>query len=191
MHKTEAVGDGADVVISTWTSANFAMTGNNCPYNVAGTNTYDFEGWNSFQGSGIAGASPFSDNGVMEFICSNSIIKTVVNKKTNTPAFGAGASDAIYDKVFINAWSGNGVNHDLSLHVMSYIYISQSDDDNVNQRIELMTDSSFTNSKNTRLILSKSWTDTQISFVVMDHYLEQGYTHYRITAGSNVIIGAL
>lgn len=180
----------ADVVMPSWTSVNFGFLGNSCPYNVGGTSTFDFNDWNYFQGSQVAGVSPFVNNGVETFTVTNSIIGTQTNTKTDVPSFGAGADTAQYDRIYITAWD-IGMNVDLCLHLMSYIYLATSNDDNCNQRVELMNNATYASATKVRLIPYKSWTDTQIVFSKMDHYTTQGFTHYRITAGANSIIGAL
>lgn len=184
-------GTKADVVVGSWTSDGFRLVGNNCPYNVYGTSQYDFTGWNYYQGAQVCGADPFADSGTETFTCSNALINTVTATQSNVPSFGSGADTAQYDRVYINAWSGNGINHDLSLHLISYIYVAMADNNNVNQRIELMNNSVYASASKVRLIPYKSWSDTEIIFSKMDHYIDQGFTHYRVTAGSNTITGAL
>lgn len=180
----------ADVVCASWTAVNFGFVGNSCPYNVGGTSSFDFDDWNYFQCSQVAGASPFVDNGVETFTVTNSIIGTQTNSQTNVPSFGSGADTAQYDRHFVNAWD-SAVSADLCLHTKSYIYLAVSSDDNCNQRIELMNNATYASATKVRLIPYKSWTDTQVKFSRMPHYVTQGYTHYRLTAGANSIIGAL
>jgi hypothetical protein len=76
-----------DVVIGSWTSANFGFLGNSTPYNLNMGASFDFNGYNGVMASSVAGADPYADNANLFALYCNANTATTVTTKTDAPAY--------------------------------------------------------------------------------------------------------
>jgi hypothetical protein len=188
-----AHGNGqADVVLASYAGASgFVMTGNAINYIVYGTNSYDFNGWNSFSGWQTAGADPDTDNATIGFVITNAN-GTTTHGRSDVPAF-LNTIPAQFDRVEFPGWAGNPTSQANSQTLFSWVYVSRH-----RSRIELINTSNNSSATTIRRIaLPLAWSDTSITFNPSAE-MRDGATHYRIVIADPVtgvesqqIIGAL
>lgn len=77
----------ADVVAASWIGSSFNFIGNQVPYNMFMSNTYDFDGYNGVICSSVAGANAFADNANLYALFCNADSGTTIATKTDVPAF--------------------------------------------------------------------------------------------------------
>lgn len=177
----------ADVVLGSWTGADFNFVGNNCPYNIYMDSVFNFNAWNGFAGYAIAGADPFVNNGEMVSF-KTSASGTTIDTVTNVPAFGASATAAQYTHVNFPAWSGNG-SQDLAQALYGWLYLATGSDDAVKKRLELTNNITPASATKRRQIPHVTWTDTYIDYdpdLLTDEVVE-GMTHICVMSGSTVL----
>lgn len=177
----------ADVVLGSWTGADFNFVGNNCPYNIYMDSIFNFNAWNGFAGYAVAGADPFVNNGEMVSF-KTSASGTTIDTVTNVPAFGASATDAQYTHVNFPAWSGNG-SQDLAQALFAWVYISTGSDDSVKKRLELVNNLTPSSVTKRRQIPHIEWTDTYIDYDpgLLTSEMVEGMTHICVMNGTSVL----
>lgn len=185
--KTAWLSDGAldhvekaDICTPSWTSASFALGGNNSSAHLSMGSAFDFNAWNGFLCCQIAGADPFIDNGYSETLLTTSA-GTTVKTRTNMPTFPLGnAQAAQYTHLSWPAWSGNG-SQTLTQHLYSYIYFAVGP--NARARVELLNDADYASATKRVALPPYSWTDTKIT-VVPPASLKSDMTHYCVTTAA-------
>lgn len=180
--------DRADLVIGNWGGASFQMVGNQSGTHFAGSEAIDFLGWNYFSGYCVAGADPFTQ-GEWQYQMANANLPNTIWQKS-APAFPVGVLAAQYDRANIVGWSGTNNANDAatSMHVSSFMYVAGSNTDSVKSRIELTNNATYSSATKVRPIPPDVWTSTSIKCAIPDHLISAGFTHYRITTNTGVIV---
>ncbi len=177
----------ADQIIASWTGGGFNMVGNQSSVNIYGASGYNFSGWNYFKGRSIAGASPFVNAGASMFEQANAVDGVTVFTDNTTPAFGAGADTAQYDRVVVGGLgnSNNGNSLDNAQVLIGYIYLAMANDNSVLAEVEIRNNSNrASGTTELRLIPPTTWADGDIYVVVPPHLMSYGFTHYHITTST-------
>lgn len=176
----------ADKINASWTGGGFNMVGNQSSVNIYGDSGYNFAGWNHFKGKSIAGASPFVSAGASSFEQANAVSGLTIFSDNSTPAFGAGADTAQYDRVVVGGLgnSNNGNSLDNAQVLIGYIYLAMADDNSVNAEVELRNHATRASATELRLIPPTTWSSTDIYVEVPAYLIDYGFTHYQVTTAT-------
>jgi hypothetical protein len=176
----------ADQIIANWTGGGFNMTGNQAPVNIYGAGGFNFTGWNYFKGRTVSGADPFVDAGTSMFEQANTIDGVTVFTDNTTPAFGAGADTAQYDRVHVGGLgnSNNGNSLDNAQVLIGYVYLAMANDNSVLAEVELRNHATRASATELRLIPPTTWSSTDIYVEVPAYLIDYGFTHYQVTTAT-------